>query len=580
MATHPGALKRFVSGPMHGVALALYFGLLPYVVVTKWSIARHEGNGALVRSLLVALALFWLVFLVQLVRNVRRVRLGDRVGGGGNAWLATLIVAALPYLMTAHHTAAPSATPVVASLARTVTSPSLAPGVPRPTSRGPTALSALPLALMARRRRDELRRDTGDADSRQIEDTIALLRALDPSLVEQVGQLTGDRLDGVVRVSEDRPIGPPLAGDDPVVVCVVRDEPGDVMIAFAREGGALRVPVQWSAEDVIEAAVGLHDGGRLAFTRTESDLLRSLATRSLRHTLVIHLGAAPLLDAELRACAVILAPVLFDDRGTRVSTLDHHRFAAPLASVDDDDVRVELLMAAPRVNGLAEPFTPTLRRRCVEMVAYLALHRHEPVTGDRLRSRVLTHADVDASTRTLANTASAVRRSLGVDRRGPRLHPVTSSGLYVTHGVASDVEHFHTLVARARPLSLTDAAPLVERALALIHGEPLASALRGFEWFLAEGFAARLQRDAEWAALALHQFALEGEDYEKAFWALSQGRLVDPYSDALTDALRRVPRLRQFGGDGPRAAQHQAVGAGGAVEASGTLTRLGDEVVQ
>jgi hypothetical protein len=579
MAAHPGALKRFVSGPLHGVALALYFGLLPYVVITKWSIARHESNGALVRSLLVALALFWLVFLVQLVRNVRRIRLGHRVGAGGNAWLATLIVAALPYLITAHHTTVASAAPVVASVAGAASGPSILHGVARPTSRAPATLSALPLALMARRRRDELRHDTGDADSRQIEDTITLLRALDPSLVQLVGRLIGDRLEGVVRVTEDQPLGPPLEGDDPVVVCVVRDEPGDVMISFAREGGSLRVPVQWSAEDVIEAAVGLHDGGRLAFTRTEPELLRGLAIRSLRHTLVVHLGAQPL-DEELRACAVTLAPVLFDDRGARAPALDLHRFAAPVASLDDDDVRVELLLAAPRVNGLAEPFTPTLRRRCVEMVAYLALHRHEPVTGDRLRSRVLTHADVDASTRTLANTASAVRRSLGVDRRGPRLHPVTSSGLYVTHGVASDVELFHTLVARARPLGLTDAAPLVERALGLIHGEPLASALRGFEWFLAEGFAARLQRDAEWAALALHQFALEGEDYEKAFWALSQARLVDPYSDALSDALRRVPRLRQFGGDGPRSAQHQAVGARGAVEMGGTFARLGDEAVQ
>jgi len=150
----------------------------------------------------------------------------------------------------------------------------------------------------------------------------------------------------------------------------------------------------------------------------------------------------------------------------------------------------------------------------------------------------------------------------------------------VTHSVTSDVETFEGLVARARAVSLTDAAPLVERALALVHGEPLASALRGFEWFLAEGYAARLQRYAEWAALALHQYALEAEDYEQAFWALSQGRLVDPYNDALDDALRRVPRLRQFGGDVAGRAQHLAVGAGGAEEAGGPLARLGDQVVQ
>ncbi len=84
-------------------------------------------------------------------------------------------------------------------------------------------------------------------------------------------------------------------------------------------------------------------------------------------------------------------------------------------------------------------------------------------------------------------------------------------------------------------------------ALQLIHGEPLASALRGFEWFLAEGYLARLQRDAEWAALLVHHEAMLKENYELAFWALSQGLLVDSYSDALCEALDKVPRLRQFG---------------------------------
>src|ERR1700692_3036509 len=142
-------------------------------------------------------------------------------------------------------------------------------------------------------------------------------------------------------------------------------------------------------------------------------------------------------------------------------------------------------------------------------LTYLAMHRHEPITGERLRTRVLTHADVDASLRTLANTASVVRRSAGADEDGPRLHTVTSSGLYVTHGITSDVEIFTNLVARARPLANADAAPLVHQALAMVKGEPLASALRGFEWFLAEGYGARLSRDGEWAALALPHAALE-----------------------------------------------------------------------
>ena len=188
------------------------------------------------------------------------------------------------------------------------------------------------------------------------------------------------------------------------------------------------------------------------------------------------------------------------------------------------------------------------------MLAYLAMHRHEPITGERLRTRVLTHADVDASLRTLANTASVVRRSAGSDDEGPRLHAVTSSGLYVTHGITSDVEVFTTLVARARQLANADAAPLAHQALAMVKGEPLASALRGFEWFLAEGFAARLSRDGEWAALALHHDALANGRYEMAFWALQQGLLIDPYSDVLLEASARVPRLREFGrDDGQRA---------------------------
>ena len=216
----------------------------------------------------------------------------------------------------------------------------------------------------------------------------------------------------------------------------------------------------------------------------------------------------------------------------------------------------------------------------MDLVTYLALHRQEPVTGERLRTRVLTHADVDASQRTLANTASAVRRSLGVDAQGPRLHPVTSSGLYATHGLSSDVEVFTTLVARARQLAVADAAPLTHQALLMIKGEPLASALRGFEWFLAEGHGARLARDGEWAALALHHTSLQRRNYELAFWAVQQGLLIDPYSDALTEALSRVPRLREFGGDGARRAQDQSVGTRGAVAMSWAFARFSQQVTK
>ena len=167
---------------------------------------------------------------------------------------------------------------------------------------------------------------------------------------------------------------------------------------------------------------------------------------------------------------------------------------------------------------------------------------------------------------------------VGADDDGPRLHAVTSSGLYVTHGITSDVEIFTTLVARARELPTDRAAVVAHQALTLVKGEPLASALRGFEWFLAEGFGARLARDGEWAALVVHHDALQRDAFEVAFWALRQGLLIDPYSDALLEASARVPRLREFGGDGRRRTQDEPVGATGAVAMSWSFQGLGHQI--
>ena len=84
----------------------------------------------------------------------------------------------------------------------------------------------------------------------------------------------------------------------------------------------------------------------------------------------------------------------------------------------------------------------------------------------------------------------------------------------------------------------------------------------------------------EGAALALHHASLERGNFELAFWALQQGLLVDPYSDALAGARARVPRLREFGRDRTRRAQHDAVGAGDAVAMSWAFARFRQQVTQ
>ncbi len=585
VAAHPFDVKRLVDGPLHGTALAIYFVLLPFVVITKWSFAARHHDAILVRSLLLLLALLWVAFLFQFVRNVWRLRHGKRPSSGGSAWLAGLVVALLPFLVhsspaspfpsnSTSHVATVNATQVLLAPIDQRTIGSKGGSLPVP----PSSIGAVPLALMAKRRSDLLRQhqfvDTDD----DVDATVALLRSLDPDLIATLRQLVGTKSDGVLHVAPGAVAHTSSSSTDPVVACWLGESPTGSLVAFAREGGRLAIVPSWSNDEIRRAVVSLHDG-KVVFADTLPDLMRALATRSLRNTLVVYLGAAAELDDELTACSITVGSYSDGDSSSSNPAWEN---VAPACSSPTraHEVRVDMLRADPQIVGLYEPLTPTLRRRCVEMLAYLALHRHEPITGDRLRTRVLTHADVDASIRTLANTASAVRRSLGADERGPRLHQVTSSGLYVTHGVTSDVEIFTTLVNRARQLPTADAAPLARQALTLIKGEPLASALRGFEWFLAEGFGARLSRDGEWAALVLHHDALVRDQYELAFWALQQGLLIDPYSDVLREAAVRVPRLREFGRDRTGLSQDESVSSRRAESMSWSLHGLSHEVTQ
>ena len=579
VATNTRHLKRLVA-PLQGTALAAYFVLLPYVVLTKWHRTQRQNDGTLVRALLVALALFWCAFLFQVVRDVWRLRRGGPAGPGGSAWLAGALVALFSFLIPS---SAGALAPLTPTPSLTVAS-SLTVSPPRPApakapSRVPVPWSAfegiMPLALMAKRRSDLIRQQQFTDDVYDVDESIELLRALNPTLLSQLREMIGGRRDGVVDVPNSiETSATAMQCVDAYVACALAPSPFGTLVSFAREGGTLAILPTWSSRDVKDAMVTLHSG-KLVFADNEPELLRALATRSVRNAVVVYLGDRGDLDEELLACSITLSP--YSEHPRKLPTSAWSTIAA---RPRPGGVRVELLRAEPNIVGLVEALTPTLRRRGVEMLAYLAMHRHEPITGERLRTRVLTHADVDASLRTLANTASVVRRSAGSDDEGPRLHAVTSSGLYVTHGITSDVEAFTTLIARARQLTNAEAAPLAHQALAMVKGEPLASALRGFEWFLAEGYGARLARDGEWAALALHHDAVANGRYEMAFWALQQGLLVDPYSDVLLDASARVPRLREFGRDGSGLAQDLAVGAGRAVAMSWSLKGFSNQVTK
>ncbi len=558
-------MKRFLSGPLHGTALGLYFLLLPYVVLAKWRASASRADSAPVHVLLVSLGALWVIFLVQLVRQVVRLRRGESVGSGGSAWLAGVLVALASLSLLAPGGALSSrpSAPSVSLSARAGLSATSSRARPEPTRHatpGPPGPGALVLAMSAKRRRDSLRRAAPDDED--VDTALAQLRQGDVALLGQLNFLLAGSRDGVVRLSGAF-ADSPLDTQTPLALIVLGHDARSVTVAFAREGGTLRVPPETSTADLAAEVVLAHAGGDLRVTVCESELLRALATRSPLTSVVLYDGERT--DDELMTRAVRVV------RSARPRARELS--LTPVPATTRDACRVQLLRAEPRLSGLVEELAAPLRRRAIEMAAYLAVHRLEPVTGDRLRSRVLAHADVDASVRTLANTATTLRRALGVDDAGARLHPVSSAGLYETHGLDSDVEQFHALVRSARSGGGTRA---LRDALALVRGEPLAGVLRGYEWFLAEGHVARLAREGEWAALALSRWAADEGDVELAFWAIEQGRLLDPYSDELSAALAEVPRLREFGRDRAGTAQHESVGAGGAVVTSRSGERLVD----
>jgi len=532
-------VSRNLRGPVQGAALVLYLVLVPLLEVRRWPTTSALARPWLVRAPLVALGLIWLAITVALVVSVLQRRRDDGVTTNGLAWLAGVLVA----LVSSTSAPAGAAPPVHAT---TISAPHHEP------VQADGAFHLLPLLLMARVRRDRRAEQPELADEEALDDVIAAEAGIDLSPLRSLHHFLAGAPAGLAAIPDDFDAFPEVDDDDPVVVCRVRTEPGQTIVGYARVGTTLPLPNPLSANQLRDELVGLPNE-RLSFASTEAELLRALALRDNR-TLVVFTGDSSTIDEELKQRCVCV-----NSGAAETQT--------PVG------VEVRLLQSTPVVLGLIEPFAPTLRRRCIEMVSYLAMH-DDPVTGDRLRSRVLVHADVEASKGTLLNTATAVRRSLGSDDRGPRLHPVSSAGLYSCHGVTSDIATFHDEVRRGRRAEGDRAVTHYRRALGLISSEPLASTTKGFDWFVLEGHLASLQRDGEWAALTLYEYYCAQGDFDEAFWALRQGLLLDPTNDLLREALYQAPRLRQFGRDGAGAAQDEAVGTRSAVAMSWSLERF------
>jgi len=206
-------------------------------------------------------------------------------------------------------------------------------------------------------------------------------------------------------------------------------------------------------------------------------------------------------------------------------------------------VEVRLLTAIPRIDGLVEELPAKRARRATELVAYLALHQPDPVTSDRLRTRVLGSADADAAAKTLFNTAGAGRRAMGRDSSGDLfLPPASKTGHYrVSPLVTVDVTRASALVMAAGDSDDPEQSmALLRAALDLVEGEPLGGILTGYAWWSAEGHERRVAATLVDGACRLARLAAGSGYLDLARWGLEQARLVEPYSEALTRAAMQV----------------------------------------
>ena len=154
---------------------------------------------------------------------------------------------------------------------------------------------------------------------------------------------------------------------------------------------------------------------------------------------------------------------------------------------------------------------------------------------------------MDAAAKTLFNVASSLRHSLGDGPFGPRLPAAGRLGRYaVAPDVLCDVTVLEARVARGRRSAIVEERMAwLRAALELVESEPFATVLEGYDWFFAEGHLSRLQAVCEDAACELVDLALERGLRALAAFAIERARLVDQYSERLSDAAARVAAARQ-----------------------------------
>jgi DNA-binding SARP family transcriptional activator len=213
------------------------------------------------------------------------------------------------------------------------------------------------------------------------------------------------------------------------------------------------------------------------------------------------------------------------------------------AQVEITAPEVRLLTSVPRIDGLQSQLPGNRSRRAIELVAYLAIHKPDPVSSDRLRTRVLGRSDSDAAAKTLFNTIGAARRALGTDAASqPYLPNASRTGHYrVAASVGTDVGRVTDLIKAAGDAeSVEEALAFYRAAFDLFEGEPFAGVLSGYGWWRSEGHEARFTSVVVEAACNAARLAIQVGALDLAYWVLDRCRLLDPYGEQVSQAAMAV----------------------------------------
>ena len=192
------------------------------------------------------------------------------------------------------------------------------------------------------------------------------------------------------------------------------------------------------------------------------------------------------------------------------------------------EVEIRLLGPIEIVGGRS----PLERRRCIELVTYLALHAKG---ADDERLKTVLWFDRAPTTATFNTTVSTARSRLGHASDGsPHFpHLAATGGMYqVGPLVTTDLARFEARVAHASRCAPSVAIETLRAALELVRGKPFDGA-RGYEWAFSESLIANIEAKIADAAHQLATLYLDAGSPQEATNAAMSGLVAAPADEIL-----------------------------------------------